>query len=68
MSEVSQEPVRGLLRLILHFALFVWLQLLVSLFWDSSSCNSLERRQAEAVGGENPGTSPLENLVSVHFK
>ncbi len=44
----NQDPLNGLLRLILHFCLFFWLQLLVSIFWTSSnsgdsskdSCNS----------------------------
>ncbi len=41
----NQDPLNGLLSLILHFCLFFWLQLLVSIFWTSSnssedSCNS----------------------------
>jgi hypothetical protein len=41
----KQDPLKGLLSLILHFCLFFWLQLLVSIFWNSSnssgdSCNS----------------------------
>jgi hypothetical protein len=41
----NQDPLKGLVRIILHFCLFFWLQLLVSIFWTSSnssgdSCNS----------------------------
>ena len=58
----GREPARGLLRLILHFALYVWLQLLLSLFWSTeAAANSITSSNSSSGGGGGEETHPLES-------
>jgi hypothetical protein len=74
MNEVSEprggrDPLRGLLRLILHFALFLWLQLLLGLFgWgsqvtDGSNGSSCGRNNNSNNEEEQQTTTTSESLV-----
>jgi hypothetical protein len=42
----NQDPLNGLLSLILHFCLFFWLQLLLSIFWNSSNSSGDSRNSS----------------------
>ena len=57
----GREPARGLLRLILHFALYVWLQLLLSLFWSTEAAANSITSSNSSGGGGGEETQPVES-------
>jgi hypothetical protein len=67
-SAGGREPMRGLLKLVLHFVLYVWLRLLFGLVWSSEEAPSNSNSNVERRGSEESLVSVLRQFFSVDYR